>query len=345
MERFKTSGSHHDIGFSIGQRFSKEINQAMSENKALQEIYLPFCKGPEGRHLYDQLLSIHQNLYPAYMQEIEGIAEGAGRPFEEIFIINLRGEFRSYTKAASDQGCSTISLMTDEEAAFGHNEDGSEYYRDNAYVVEAKVTGKPSFTAYSYPGFLCGNAFGFNSEGICFSNNDVQPLDVQVGIGRHFIARSLFEATSIEDAVERVTPPKRAAGFNYTIGSVKERRIVNVAVSPKKHTVTEVEGIDYRTNHYTDLGDIAQYIQPSSRIRFDRAASLLNQLNPSNKSDLLRVLADRENPDYPIFRNGRPPDDIATLCTCLFDLDAKECVIYTGHPIKEPEKSIKLLLN
>jgi hypothetical protein len=344
VQTYKTSGSHHDIGLSIGKRFSDGINHAMTKNKTLQEIYLPFCRSPEGRDLYEQLLSIHKEAYPEYLLEIEGIAEGAGRPFEEIFLINLRGEFRSYTKAKPDQGCSTISVLTDQVAAFGHNEDGSEYFRENAYVVEASVTGKPSFRAFSYPGFLCGNAFGFNSEGICFCNNDVRPQKVQAGIGRHFMARSLFEATSIDDAIERVTPQMRAAGFNYTVGSVKERRIVNVAVSPSNHSITEIDGVDYRANHYTDLDGIAQVIGTSSQVRVDRAQGLLYQLDPSNKTDLLEILSDHDNPEYPIFRNGNPPDDIATLCTCLFDLDTRQCAIYTGHPIEEADRCVEFPL-
>ena len=344
MQTYKTSGSHYDIGLSIGKRFSDGINHAMINNRTLQEIYLPFCKSPEGQDLFEQLLSIHKHAYPEYMLEIEGIAEGAGRPFEEIFLINLRGEFRSYTNTPPDQGCSTISLLTDQVAAFGHNEDGSEYFRENAYVVEASVTGKPSFTAFSYPGFLCGNAFGVNSEGICFCNNDVRPQKVQAGIGRHFMARSLFEATSIDDAIERVTPQTRAAGFNYTVGSVKERRIVNVAVSPTNHSIIEIDGVDYRANHYTDLDDIAQVIGTSSQVRVDRAQRLLNRLNPSSNTDLLKILSDRDDLEYPIFRNGKPPDDIATLCTSLYDLDNRECIIYTGHPIEEADRCVKFPL-
>jgi len=45
-------------------------------------------------------------------------------------------------------------------------------------------------------------------------------------LARHFIARSLLEARSLEDAVGRVAIPDRAAGFNYNIGSHAERRII-----------------------------------------------------------------------------------------------------------------------
>ncbi len=41
-------------------------------------------------------------------------------------------------------------------------------------------------------------------------------------------------------------------------------------------------------------------------------------------------------------RNTLPPDDIATLATCLFDLSASKLVIYWDHPICEEEKRIEI---
>jgi hypothetical protein len=208
-------------------------------------------------------------------------------------------------------------------------------------VVEAHVAGKPSFTAFSYPGFLCGNAFGFNSEGICFCNNDVVPDLLSVGRGRHFMARSLFEAASIEEAVHRVTPAGRAGGFNYTIGSTKERRIVNVEVSPRRHHVAEIRGTDYRANHYLDIPSILQTVGASSRCRVQRANALIEQRHPAAVTDILRILGDRHDPDYPVFRTGRPPDDIATLATCMFDLDAGKLTIYTAHPSDDDNRPLE----
>ena len=338
MKHFQTIGSHYEIGFSIGQRFSDEICRAMVENPTLQYEFLPFHKSPEGQKLFRQLISLHRKSYPDYISEIKGIAEGSGRPFEEIFLINMRGEYRSYTKSSTGRGCSTVSVVTDEYAAFGHNEDGLALFKDGIYVVDVHLPDRPSFTAFSYPGFLCGNAFGFNSEGICFCNNDVQPSNIEVGVGRHFISRSLLESQSIEDAIDRITPPDRAAGFNYTIGSVKQRRIVNVEVSPRQHIVTEIKGTDFRANHYIDLNGIEQIIGPSSRLRVKRATSLINGMDTFSNSDILTVLTDQQNPEYPIFRTAQPPDDIATLVTCVFDLDTKQLAIYYGHPIKEEEK-------
>ena len=75
MKYFQATGSHDEIGFSIGQRFSDEICRAMAENSVLQNDFLPFHKGPEGRKLFRQLISLHRKSYPNYISEIEGISD------------------------------------------------------------------------------------------------------------------------------------------------------------------------------------------------------------------------------------------------------------------------------
>jgi len=342
MEHLKVNGTHAEIGISIGRHFSEEIRQGLKENKALQDRFLPFHRNPEGQHVFSELFVLHKKLYPHYVSELEGIADGANVSFEELFIINLRGEYRVFTEGKVNQGCSTVSLKTDRHTVIGHNEDGLPIYKDSSYVVEVDIPDHPSFTVFSYPGFLCGNAFGFNKEGICFCINDVSPANVRIGIGRHFLARSLFEARSIDDAVKRITPNNRASGFNFTIGSVKENRIVNVEVTPDQFKLKEINGIDYRANHYLDIKPMLQTVGASSETRMIRADDLIKAETDPDKSSVLTILSDQKDSNYPIFRNALPPDDIATLAICLFDLRASELIIYWGHPINEKEKSMEI---
>jgi hypothetical protein len=342
MEQLKVKGTHAEIGISIGRHFSERIRRGLTENKALQNRFLPFHRSPEGQQVFSELFVLHKKLYPHYVSELEGIADGANVSFEELFIINLRGEYRVYTGSKVNRGCSTVSLKTDRHTVIGHNEDGLPIYKDSSYVVEVDIQDHPSFTAFSYPGFLCGNAFGCNNEGICFCINDVSPANVRIGIGRHFLARSLFEARSIDDAVKQITPGNRASGFNFTIGSVKENRIVNVEVTPDHHKVKEIDGIDYRANHYLDIKPLLQTVGASSETRVTRADDIMQADADPGKLSVLTILSDQNDSNYPIFRNALPPDDIATLATCLFDLRAGNLVIYWGHPINEKEKKIEI---
>jgi predicted choloylglycine hydrolase len=348
IEQFEASGSHHEVGLAIGRRFAEQIHCSLDAYHFLQERMLPYHHTPEGQARYRRLLELHQLRYPDYLAELEGIAQGSRRPFEDLFLTNLRGEYGTFLRGAEVQGCSDCALLTDDVALIGHNEDGSPAFQGNLYTVHAKVEGKLAFTALSYPGFLCGNAFGFNAAGICFSVDHVQPRNGQVGVARHFIARSLLEARSLDDAIERATVPGRASGFSYTIGSVPERRIVIVEVAPEHHHIRGIRGAYFHTNHYRELA-VDQTISPSSRARVERAGVMMGEhrlpgLLDQGTAWVLAILGDQTDEQYTIYRAGTTPDQSATLCTALFDLDARQLRIYTGHPTQAPSEFIALAM-
>ncbi|HIC88644.1 MAG TPA: hypothetical protein EYP04_04495 [Anaerolineae bacterium] len=333
-----------EVGLAIGARFAEQIHQLLDHYDFFQQEMLPYHRTPEGQRTYQALLDLHRACYPDYIVELEGIAEGAGRPFEELFLVNVRGEYAGYIHDSRLRGCFDLVAVTEDVALVGHNEDGTPAALNNMYVVHAQIEGMPAFTALSYPGFLCGNAFGFNSEGILFSIDNVRPRNVHVGVGRHFMARSLFETHSLEDAIAQVTVPGRAAGFSYTIGSLSERRVVNVEVAPDKHHVREIRGYYAHTNHYLNLTDVEQVIGASSRARLERANELLRAgWRPSQRA-VLAILGDQADKQYPIYRTATPPDKGMTLCTALFDLDRRSLRIYTGHPVLAAEQFLEFAL-
>ena len=323
-------GSHFDIGHEIGVRFQSEIARTLNDNQTLQETVLPYHHSAVGQRRYANLLALHRERFPDYVHELEGMSAGAQQPLDMLMLINLRGEYGQYVMGGDDFGCSTCSVATGNLIAFGHNEDGAAIYQQAMYLLELSIPGKPRFTAFCYPGFLPGNAFGFNVAGICHAINNVRPHTIDNGIGRHFLARSLFEAESIDDAIARVTIDDRASGFNYTIGSIRERRLVDVEVSPSDYTVIEIRDPYFHTNHYLHLDSAEQTIMPSSWVRAERGERVLSKCQIDDSADILTILRDNSDSEYPILRNGQGPDELVTLSTGLFDLEQRLLTVYSG---------------
>ena len=338
LSAIHVAGSHTEVGAAIGHAFAAQIHAMYNSYAFLQETLLPYFATAEGRDHYDALLTVNRAAFPGYVAELAGMAQGAGRPFHELFLCNVRGEI--YSAVGIDlQGCFDCALITKDAALLGHNEDGAPGAKTTAYLVHAQVDGEPGWTAYSYPGFLCGNAFGFNRRGIVLTIDNVISRRVGIGLGRHFLARSVLAAPDLDDAVKRVTRPGQGAGFNYIIGHVGQRRILAVESAPDCHHIHEVSGVYHHANHYCHLPDHPQDVRPSSHLRMERAAELPT---PTNRQEILALLGDRSRADYPIFRTATPPDGAATLCTALFDLDAATLSIYLDHPTDRPEARIVL---
>ena len=349
----EVSGNHREVGRRIGLHFSGAIHRLFDNYDFLQKQLLPFLSTSVGQDYYHAFLKLHRKRFPQYVSELEGMAEGAERAFEEIFAVNLRGEFKGLIALAQQpmgeidsggQGCTDCLVLTPDSALIGHNEDGSPAGYGNMFVVRVAVDDCPIFNALCYPGFLPGNAFGFNEFGLLHSVNHVAPRQVKAGLGRHFIARSLFEARSLTDALRFVSIPGRAAGFNYNVGSLAERRMVAVEVSPEHYRVSEIQGYYLHTNHYLELKDVAQEVTPSSRRRLARARSLCRDTPPENATGVLELLGDQKDREFPIYRDATLPDDNATLCSALFDLDNRQLRIYWGNPAGEPEKYLQLAM-
>jgi hypothetical protein len=353
IQQLEVSGSHREVGRNIGHHVADAIHRFFDNYSFLQEQLLPFLNSSTGQRPFQSYLKLHQTHFPQYIAELEGMADGSGRSFEDIFAVNLRGEFagliasKQQTKNPTDadvQGCTDCLVLIPGVALIGHNEDGSPAGYGNMFVVHANIDDRPTFSALCYPGFLPGNALGFNEYGILHSINNVAPRPVKVGLARHFIARSLLEARSLEDALGLVTIPGRAAGFNYNIGSHTERRIISVEVSPERHHVHEVQGYYTHTNHYFELNDQNQHITLSSRKRLERSMTLCRTTFPTNSRHVLALLGDQTDRDYPIYRDARPPDRDATLCSALFDLDHRQLRIYWDNPHREAEKFIPIAM-
>ena len=178
IEQLEVSGSHREVGRNIGHHFAGAIHRFFDNYIFLQEQLLPFLKSSTGQRLFQSYLKLHQTRFPQYIAELEGMADGSGRPFEDIFAVNLRGEFAGLIASqqqtinptdAGVQGCTDCLVLTPETALIGHNEDGSPAGYGNMFVVHANIDERPNFSALCYPGFLPGNALGFNEFGILHS--------------------------------------------------------------------------------------------------------------------------------------------------------------------------------
>jgi predicted choloylglycine hydrolase len=334
LPEFHVHGSYYEVGLATGRRFAAEIERTMNQFGPLRHDLLPYLETAEGRAQYRHFLELHQAHFPGYVEEVAGTAEGAVRPFEEVFLGNLWGEFQPAVEVQGRR-CTDVAVLTADSALLGHNEDGMPFFGEGLYLVHGQVTGGPAFTVLSYPGALFGSAFGFNEAGLCFAINALFPKEVGAGLGRCFAARSLLEAESLDDAVRRVTLPGRSSGFGYNLASVRERRVVHVEVAPRSYALHEVEGGYLHTNHYLELGRVEDWVSESSAGRLARGQAILAAEPPRDAAGVLRILGDEAGAPYPIYRTATAPDNNATFCTALFDLDARRLRVYNGHPVRE----------
>ncbi|KAE9075954.1 hypothetical protein PF010_g24096 [Phytophthora fragariae] len=326
-EIFEFNGdSHFEFGRQMGERFRDKIQDRMRLNSKLQTLLLPFARTPAGRDLLNRYLTTHRAAFPKYMEELEGVAEGSGVPFEVIFIENIVEN-------------SPIRFLPGVHVV-AHNEDSGEVDVNRTAIVIAKIGDEPKFVAYTYLGDLPSGAFGFNENGVAFTLNFVQPAEIFVGgLGRGFISRDLLTAKTTEDAIAIITRAGQAAGHNFQLMDVRTPRVWNIEVASfNRHVIYEYvndgENVSafFHANQYQRL-HVAQPPYQSSLHRLRRYSQLTP---PTTIDEALKVLGDQGDKSWPVFHDtlSHERGDLSgwTLTTIVFDLDEGEAVSFLGNP-------------
>ncbi|KAL0297557.1 UNVERIFIED_CONTAM: hypothetical protein Sradi_6807800 [Sesamum radiatum] len=319
----------YEMGFLIGQRFSRQINSRLAKDLILRNQLLPFANSPHSHSLLKSLSENNMRRYPNYWDELQGTAQGSGVPFLEIMLLNFRKEILPFIPKAEESSsfdtnddCSDILVVSDSMAVAAHNEDANIALVGHTYLIKGNLPNGSSFTAYTYAGELPSCAFGFNSHGLprllqAFTLNSVPPSKHEIdagAIGRNFICRDLLEAQSIDDALTRIQLSEASVGHSYNLIDTKTRRILNVETASRNRCSVHEENDE------------------NSLSRQKRAVVLPK----ASRKDFLLLLGDRNDSKYPIYMGGPL---LYTLCTVVVNLDEKTLSIIEGDP-KETQPSL-----
>ncbi|KAL2636390.1 hypothetical protein R1flu_007869 [Riccia fluitans] len=327
----------YEMGFAIGMHFEAMIRSRLASDPHLSSTLLPFANTEQGQHLVKLLSKNNRECYPDYWDELRGLADGSGVPFLSILLLNFRKEIAAFlpdVKASQIVGepseCSDILLCSEELAVMVHNEDGDVSLRDHVYFVHATLESGTTFFAFTCAGDLPSCCFGFNSHGVAFTLNAVQPAPEEVepgGIGRNFVSRDLLQSTDINDALQRARVANLSTGHSYNIMDVNLRKIFNVETASRgRSSVREINREPfYHANMYQHLEAVKQITHESSVHRGKR----VSELPKSSLKEILRVLGDDSNQEFPVYMQG---PQLYTLCTAIFDMNQRSLAVLTGNP-------------
>ncbi|XP_031130371.1 uncharacterized protein LOC116032109 isoform X1 [Ipomoea triloba] len=360
---------NYQLGFLIGQRFSKLIRSRLSTDLILQNQLLPFAQSPISTPLIHSLSETNRKAFPGYWDELRGTSDGSGVPFLQILLLNFRKEILPFIRNEETQpednnnndDCSDILVVNDSMAIAAHNEDANVALVGHTYLIKATLFDGTTFTAYTYAGELPSCAFGFNSHGVAFTLNSVPPTEEEIvagSIGRNFISRDLLESKSIDDALT-VSPflhslrhslnQENEPGIDRYYGFCALQRISSSEASVG-HSYNLV---DTRTRRILNVETASRYrvsVLEVGETPFFHANMYLhlhvNQAHDENslsrqkraaslpkgsKSDYLELLGDMHDNKYPIYMTGPL---LHTLCTAVIDMDERTLSIIQGNPKK-----------
>jgi hypothetical protein len=277
----------------------------------------------------DRLAAVRQASaasFPEASAELAAFAEGAGVPFDDLALMNFRGDLGVVTGGI---GCSDLAWRR-ERSVIGHNEDGAPENVGHCALLTLALDGLPTVTAFWYPGFLPANAFTVTADGLVWTIDHLPVASPGDGAARHFVARGLQRsARTTDEAVEYLRTHPSAGGFAYTIGD-RAGRIVNVEAVAGCHAAVEVGQesgpLLWHTNHGRYLPGAEPSPGGSSGARGETLDDLAVPADDPGPAWFLGVLAGAPLP-VGVRCDGPPAGQTVTLCTFVADLTAGQAVI------------------
>jgi len=327
LTRVEARGDHYAIGVALGEAAAdalREIVPAIARFKALKTNLA-------AGHALDELESAARRAFPEFMREIDGIADGAGVDFKDVWLWNCRGDFAGGgdQSPAALAGCTTVMLGGSEDAAgvIGHNEDDQPELDGCCSIACIEPDDAPGFVSFYSPGLLPGHTFAVNDAGLVQTINHIRPFDQQAGIPRHLIARAVMAQSSLDDALQLLGRDDRASGFHHNLGMAGDQRLLSVEAPASGYSVGVVlNEPSAHTNHLLDgsLLSNGQDIAASSRDRLRRSIALIEDGALADRNPLA-ILQDAGGDGLPIYRKGGHPEDSGyTLATAVFEIHRRK---------------------
>jgi isopenicillin-N N-acyltransferase-like protein len=338
-------GTHREVGRQIGERLKPTMQRMLPQ---LREGLPPGVSWDDILQKGQLYLAHSRALYPQYIEELEGIAEGAGVPFEEVFLETCEelwepaawyGSVLSSPKGDVTtllKGCTDFAARgratTDGATLLAHTNDLAPEVEEHLVILKVQAGDEPELLGVSIGGL--GFCAGFNAAGIGLSGNEVSCNDIRPGVPRLLIVRAILAARRLEEAMDACLLSQRASNYNNIIADANGEVYSMEGSATDCEPIYIEEDILAHANHYVSLSmrrfEADRNNIGGSVIRHNRAMRLLRenygQLSPEM---FQRLLADHANYPASICKHGIKT---VTVFSIIINLNELHAWIGKGRP-------------
>jgi len=244
-------GSSYDMGYQHGAQAAGPIRRYLGLISRLTGLSLDVLG-----HNARAFLPILQAFSPAFVEEVRGLADGAGISFDQALLCQVRGEavrVSGIDASRSDEGCTafafTGSATADGQPLAGQNQDLEPEFEELGILLRVKPNdGRPQALMFTYAGQL-GYA-GMNEHGLAHFNNTLFDYEWRFALPRQPLKRVLLEQRTVADCVALLAWWRVCSAANAVLCDRKE--IADVEMRPEGCALWPGDHPDARlhTNHY-----------------------------------------------------------------------------------------------
>ncbi|HVP09021.1 MAG TPA: C45 family peptidase [Burkholderiales bacterium] len=274
------------------------------------------------------------NFDASLLEELEGIAHGAGRPLAELLTLNARTEIlpASFLTGTDPGECTAVAIVPAASATGGtllaQNWDWVGVQRDSMVILRIREGAQPACVTLTEAGMLA--KIGCNGAGFGVCLNILRSVfdGGAPGVPVHVLLRALLKRPNARDAVEFCSALAFGGSSNILCAD-RGGEAASLEFSPRGMKVLRVDGGTLcHTNHFLHAEaagwQAEQAPNLSSEPRLRRARELAGALPKHGVDDLQRLLRDESDGLLSICRNpdrSLPPEArIETVASVVMEL-------------------------
>jgi isopenicillin-N N-acyltransferase-like protein len=339
------TGAPYECGVLHGRTFADRVRRSIA-SYARMFAYYRALDWPEMQRRAAAFLPLLADVAPHLLEEMRGIAAGAGVAFEEILALNTRTELLAGSSfalrhpdfdatmarnrgfgvpmhppedgVAAGEGpneCTTLaaqpSATRDGRIWLAQNWDWIVEQRDACVLLRVRQPGRPDLLTMTEAGIV--GKIGLNDAGVAVCMNILaSQLDGRApGMPIHVLLRLMLESDGYDAAVARAVAPASGASSCVTVAGA-DGRVVSLEITPGGvGELHPVDGVLVHANHCVceRTAPLAAPITGTSSTlpRFARATALLDAARGRiDRAALQRMLRDRDGDRNAICRFADP---------------------------------------
>ena len=193
---YKARGTHRELGRQHGEQASRQIRAHIEMMRAR-----PKRSDQQFKRSVAKFQPMFEGYCPHLLDEMRGLAEGAGVTLEEAMACSIRGELAG----APTEGCTAYAIgpggTTGHAPLAGQNADMGSQMIPLAYILHLQPQNKPEVLIWTFGGML--GYHGMNSAGVAHFSNALSggPRN-QFGMPEYVYERLMLECSTTEQVID-----------------------------------------------------------------------------------------------------------------------------------------------
>ncbi|ORY57730.1 acyl-coenzyme A:6-aminopenicillanic acid acyl-transferase-domain-containing protein [Pseudomassariella vexata] len=351
MLEVRCSGSPYEIGHTQGTVAKSKVNGSIAFYRALfqKSCSLDWDGVLEEASYYVEPLG---KTCPRYLEELRGLADGAGLAFLDILALNVRteinfGMFSDKTKDVDEMqsdGCTSVGWLTPKGQSFlSQNWDWMVEQEANIIVchISQPGTGIPDISIVTEAGII--GKIGLNSAGVGCCLNAIRARGVDRSkFPTHFALRTILESSSMESAIEKIKSLGVAGSAHILIADKTGSTGVECTSIGMKKLPMDNRGRICHTNHlildHPGVEESAWLKDSLERLSRVQELTDLMSAETLDMVALSNIYEDEQG--YPASINRRQVDDCEsqTVFNIIMDLTNPKAWVTFGRPTQATDK-------